>query len=58
ASLHERFGISEAGAPEPQPVAVDPPAGRHRRADEHPAAPAGFNGDRSTRTAATVSHRA
>jgi RND superfamily putative drug exporter len=58
ASLHERFGISEAGAAEPLPVAVDPPAGRHRRADEHPAAPAGFNGDRSTRTAATVSHRA
>jgi putative drug exporter of the RND superfamily len=57
ASLHDRFGISEAGAAEPLP-APGRTTGRHRRVDVHPAAPARSNGDRSTRTAATVSQRA
>jgi uncharacterized membrane protein YdfJ with MMPL/SSD domain len=57
ASLHDRFGISEAGAAEPLP-APGRTTGRHRRADVvDPAAAAGSNGDRSRRTAATVSHR-
>jgi RND superfamily putative drug exporter len=57
ASLHDRFGISEAGAAEPLP-APRRTTGRHRRADVvDPAAAAGSNGDRSTRIAATVSHR-
>ncbi|MGB6515052.1 MAG: MMPL family transporter, partial [Mycobacterium sp.] len=57
ASLHDRFGISEAGVAEPLP-APGRTTGRHRRADVVDPAPAGSNGDRSVRTAATVSHRA
>src|SRR6202035_3584516 len=57
ASLHDRFGISEAGAAEPLP-APGRTTGRHRRADVvDPAAAAGSNGYPSRRTAATVSHR-
>jgi putative drug exporter of the RND superfamily len=51
--LHERFGISEAGAETPLAAVGDSP-GRHRRDDE-PATPAAHDGDRGARTAATVS---
>jgi putative drug exporter of the RND superfamily len=51
--LHERFGISEAGAAAPL-AAADDSAGRDGRADE-PGTSAAHDGDRGPRTAATVS---
>jgi uncharacterized membrane protein YdfJ with MMPL/SSD domain len=51
--VHERLGISEAGTATLD-AAADSSPGRHRRADE-PATSAAQDGDRGTRTAATLS---
>jgi uncharacterized membrane protein YdfJ with MMPL/SSD domain len=52
--LHERLGISEAGAATPL-AAAGRSAGAHRRADHEPATLAVHDGDRGACTAATVS---
>jgi len=52
--LHERFGISEAGAAT-LPAVPRRTTGRHRRENVGSAAPAASNGVRRVRAAATVS---
>jgi uncharacterized membrane protein YdfJ with MMPL/SSD domain len=53
--LHERFGIREAADIAPAPTIPTGSPGRHRRDDVDPAGLAPSNGNRGTRTAATVS---